>query len=219
MELNQIKTYLDSSDAQNRMKAIVELRNYEPTVVVPLLKRRMYDREFIIRSFVAIGFGNKQTEEAFQALLDLIQYDKDPNVRAEAANSLGKYGDVALPHLVQLFKEDNHWLVRQSIFAAMEEINQTEIILELCQMGLVGDDIVVKQTAIINLGLLSETPQSEEALEILLAEATNKAPEIRAMVARVLRKFTDPRAVAALIELRYDPHHRVVGATLEGLIN
>ena len=66
MELTQIKTFLDNPNPQNRMKAIVELRNYEPSVVVPLLKQRMYDKEFIIRSFVAKGLGYKRTNEGFQ---------------------------------------------------------------------------------------------------------------------------------------------------------
>jgi hypothetical protein len=55
MELAQIKAYLDSPNPQNRLKAIVELRNHNPSVVVPFLKQRMYDQEFVIRSFVVMG--------------------------------------------------------------------------------------------------------------------------------------------------------------------
>ena len=74
MELEQIRAYLDSPNAQERMKAIVELRNYNPGIVVPLLKQRMYDQELIIRSFVAIGLGKKRNQEGFDALLNLIEY-------------------------------------------------------------------------------------------------------------------------------------------------
>lgn len=116
MELNQIETNLNSPNIQNRMKAITELRHYEPFVVVPLLKRRMYDQEFVIRSFVAMGLGYKQTKEAFSLLLDLIEDDRDYNVRAEAANSLAKYGERAIPHLVYLFQKDSNWLVRLPYF-------------------------------------------------------------------------------------------------------
>ncbi|WP_235006711.1 hypothetical protein [Calothrix rhizosoleniae] len=49
MELHQIENNLNSSDPQNRIKAITELRHYEPDLVVPLLKGRMYDQEFVIR--------------------------------------------------------------------------------------------------------------------------------------------------------------------------
>ncbi|MDJ0798564.1 MAG: HEAT repeat domain-containing protein [Calothrix sp. MO_167.B12] len=217
MELQQIETYLNSPDAQNRMKAIVELRHHNPEVVVPLLKQRMHDKEFMIRSYVAMGFGYKQTEEGFQALLDIIANEKDPNVRAEAANSLSKYGlERALPHLEELFEQESHWLVRQSIFAVMEEMINPETLLKMCQIGLQGQDPLVKQTAIANLGRLSETPQAETALEMLFPLAVSDVWHIRAKVAKALRKFDSPEAQAALMELRQDQDHRVVAATLEG---
>ncbi len=218
MELHQIETYLDSPNPQNRMKAITELRHYEPGLVVPLLKRRMYDQEFIIRSFVAIGLGNKQTDEAFELLVNLIEHDRDYNVRAEAANSLAKYGERAIPHLVQLFERDTHWLVRQSILPVLEGTEFPEILLKLCRLGIEGNDSVVQQAALANLRQLQGTPQAEEALTILLSLATDEVVEIRAQVARVLTHFDEPTAKAALVELRRDSDYRVVGATLEGLV-
>ncbi len=218
MELHQIETYIDSPNPENRMKAITELRNYEPNLVVPLLKRRMYDQEFVVRSFVAMGLGYKQTEEGFELLLDLIKYDRDYNVRAEAANSLAKYGEGAIPHLVKLFQQDSNWLVRYSIFAALDLTQHPEILLEFCTLGLRGDDRVVQQIAIASLEQLANTPQEAKALELLLAAATSEQGEIRAQVARVLRHFEDPRVEATLTNLRQDSDYRVVGATLEGLI-
>ena len=157
MELHQIETYIDSPNPQNRMKAITELRNYEPNLVVPLLKRRMCDQEFIIRSFVATGLGFKRTDEAFELLLDLIEHDRDYNVRAEAANSLAKYGEGAIPHLVKLFQQDSNWLVRYSIFAAIDLTQHPETLLELSVLGLRGDDPVVRETALASLGQLAKT--------------------------------------------------------------
>jgi HEAT repeat protein len=218
MELHQIETYLDSPNPQNRMKAITELRHYEPDLVVPLLKRRMYDQEFVIRSFVAMGLGYKQTDEAFELLLNLIEHDRDYNVRAEAANSLAKYGERAIPHLVKLFRQDSHWLVRYSIFAAIDLTKHPEILLKLCIWGLKGNDPIVQQSASANLGQLAKTPQAGSALELLLCCANSSAGAIRAQVARVLRYFDDPRAQTALMKLRQDPDHRVVGATFEGLV-
>ena len=218
MELHQIKAYLESSNPQERMKAITELRHYEPSVVVPLLKRRMYDQEFIIRSFVATGLGYKRTDEGFELLLNLIEHDKDYNVRAEAANSLAKYGEQSIPHLVKLFQEDSHWLIRQSIFAAIELTKYPEILLDLSILGLQGDDPVVKMTAIANLGKLANTPQADPALELLLSTINSSVGVVRAQVARVLSSFDNPKAQAALEQLKKDPDHRVVGAVLEGLV-
>ncbi len=218
MELSQIKAFLDSPNPQNRMKAIVELRNHTPSVVVPLLKQRMYDKEFVIRSFVAMGLGYKRTNEGFQSLLDLIENDGDPNVKAEAANSLANYGEKATPHLVELFRSEPHWLVRQSIFAVFDEIGSPDIFLQLSKWGLQGDDLVVKLAAITYLGKLRKTPYEQEAVDLLFELSTAETAAIRVQVARVLGSFEDPKAKAALAELRHDRDHRVVGATLEGMI-
>ncbi len=218
MELHQIETYLESPNPQKRMKAITELRHYEPPLVVPLLKRRMYDREFIIRSFVAMGLGFKRTDEGFDLLLNIIKHDKDYNVRAEAANSLAKYGEQSIWHLVKLFQNDSHWLVRQSIFAAIDLTKNPEILLDLSVLGLQGDDPVVKLTAISNLGQLAGTNQASSALELLLEAANSEQAIIRAEVARALKDFEEPRAQATLMKLRQDSDYRVVGATLETLV-
>ncbi len=218
MELHQIETYLESTNPQERMKAITELRHYSPPLVVPLLKRRMYDQEFMIRSFVAMGLGFKRTDEAFELLIDIIENDKDYNVRAEAANSLAKYGEPSIPHLVNLFQQDSHWLVRQSIFAAIDLTEHPEILLDLSILGFKGEDPVVKLTAIASLGQLAGTAQASSALELLLEAANSEKAAIRAEVARALKDFTDPRAEATLLKLRKDPDYRVVGATLGTLI-
>ncbi|NJN19964.1 MAG: HEAT repeat domain-containing protein [Leptolyngbya sp. RL_3_1] len=218
MELHQIESNLASPNPQNRMKAMVELRNHAPEVVVPLLKQRMHDREFIVRSFVAMGLGNKQTEEGFAALLDLIACDSDANVVAEAANSLAKFGDAAVPHLVQLFERNSHWLVRQSILAALEGVGP-EILMQLCRWGWEGEDLVVQGNAIAMLGQLCGTPQETLALAILLEAATAEADMIRAQAARTLKEFDQhPQAQAALATLRQDTNLRVVGATFESLV-
>ena len=172
-------------------------------------------QEFVIRSFVAMGLGYKQTEEAFSLLLDLIEDDRDYNVRAEAANSLAKYGERAISHLVYLFQKDSNWLVRQSIFAAIEATDYPEIFLKLCIWGFKGDDSIVQQSAINNLGQLVKTPQASSALEVLLEAANSCESAIRAQVAIVLRYFDSPRVQEVLMKLQQDSDYRVVGATLE----
>jgi HEAT repeat protein len=218
MQLPQLETYLDSPNPQERLKAIADLRHYTPEVAVPLLRRRMNDKEFIIRSLVAIGLGNKRTGEGFAALVDLLEYDSDSNVRAEAANSLAKYGEPANPHLMKLFKQDSHWLVRQSILAAVEGNDYPDVFLELCCCAIEGDNLEVKLAAIAYLGQLKGTPQSEEAVALLFSLATAEESAIRAQVARVLGEFDTPEAKVALAELRHDGDYRVVGATFESLL-
>ena len=218
MELTQIKAYLDSPNPQNRLKALVELRNHHPSVAVPLLKQRMYDQEFILRSFVAMGLGNQRTDEGFYTLLNLIEHDPDPNVKAEAANSLANYGEKAIPHLVELFEREPHWLIRQSIFAALDEIGSPDVFRQLSLWGLQGDELVVKLASIACLERLRETPYEQEAIDLLFDLSTAQTVAIRVEVARVLATFAAPKAKAALAQLRQDPDYRVVGATLEAML-
>ncbi|MDJ0708224.1 MAG: HEAT repeat domain-containing protein, partial [Leptolyngbyaceae cyanobacterium MO_188.B28] len=186
MDLQQIKSFLDSPNPDSRMKAITELRHYEPDVVVPLLKQRMYDEQFLCRSLVAMGLGHKRNDEAFETLIEIVKYESDPNVISEAANSLGKFGLQAIPYLVAIFEQQSHWLVRQSVFATLEDIECPEALLKLCRLGFDGDDLTVKRSAVVSLGRLSETPQAPEALNILLQAATDNRVFIRAAAARTL---------------------------------
>ena len=218
MDLQKIEALLDSPNPQSRMKAITELRHYEPAAVVPLLKRQVNDKEFMIRSFVAMGLGFKRNDEAFETLLNIVAYETDPNVIAEASNSLAKFGPPSLPHLVTIFEQNSHWLVRQSILAALEDLECPEVVLRLCRLGFNGDEPTVRQVAIANLVRLAGTPQSPEAMEILLQAAADRDAQIRMAAARVLRHFDNEQAQAALSELRQDSDHRVVGAVLEGIL-
>ncbi|MEO1590349.1 MAG: HEAT repeat domain-containing protein [Cyanobacteria bacterium J06632_22] len=218
MDISDIETFLDSPNPQSRMKAITELRNHESAVVVPLLKRRMYDQQFLIRSFVAMGLGYKRNEESFTTLLNMIERETDPNVIAEAANSLSKFGPESLPYLIKIFEEHPHWLVRQSIFAAFEDLYDPDVLLGLCRLGLEDPDATVKLAAIANLRRLYETDKSNEALDLLIECTTDSNGLIRARAARVLKFLDVPRAQPALDELRQDSDYRVVRVLLEGLL-
>lgn len=136
MEIEHIKAALASSDSQERLRAVTALRNYPPHVAVPLLVEAMGDREFLVRSFIAMGLGKKRNADSFNALLELVNFDTDANVRAEAANSLSLFSNPSLPHLVKVFKQDSHWLVRRSILAAMVEMHCDEELFEICVCGL-----------------------------------------------------------------------------------
>ena len=218
MDIQQIKNALNDEDPQRRMQGIRELRNWEADVAAPLLLNHVNDSEFLVRSFVAMGLGRKQSEEAFQALLTMIQQDSDPNVRAEAANSLSFYGDVAVAHLRKMYESDNHWLVRRSIIAAIVDLKSPQELLEICEIGLAGEDEPVMESCLSALGLLAESPQESAALNLLLAFTDDESWRIRLQVAKSLGRYQDKKAIAALAQLKTDPDHRVVGAVLESMI-
>ena len=218
MDLAQIKTYLASSDSQERMKAITALRSYETEVVVPLLIDNKDDREFLVRSFVAMGLGRKQNADSFAALLEMMKFDRDPNVRAEAANSLSLFGAVAAPHLALMFDRDDHWLVRRSILAALAELKCLEELFEVCITGIEGEDQSVEESSINCLGMFVGTSKQDLALEKLLALMNDDSWRIRLQVARSLGKFESTQAQKALEQMKEDKDHRVIGAVLESLV-
>lgn len=218
MELDELKTYLNSDDSQQRLKAITELRKYDSDVAIPLLLTKLDDREFLVRSFVAMGLGRKQSPDSFAALLNLMKYDKDGNVRAEASNSLSLYGEVAVKDLVETFKNDDNWLVRRSILAALVEMNYPSEVFEICVCGVKGADLTVQESCVDSLPLLVNTPKQEEALQLLLSLVDDDWWRLRMKVARALGKFKDPRSTEALNKLRLDEDHRVTGAVLESLL-
>ncbi len=218
MELDRIKTYLSSEDSHDRLKALTELRQYEAEVAVPLLQSRLNDPEFIVRSFVAMGLGRKQTDAAFTSLLEMLESDRDYNVRAEAASSLALYGDVAIAHLVQAFRQNEHWLIRRSILASMQDLPPSAEFYDVCEMALADRDVTVSDSAIDGLGMLARSSQKEMALAQLLRLTTAKWWHTRYRLALALKHFDDPRATTALQELGRDEDHRVVGATLERLL-
>jgi HEAT repeat protein len=218
MEIPQIQSSLESFDPQDRLRAITALRNYDTEVAVPLLVEQTHDPEIIIRSFVAMGLGRKRNAQAFDTLLDLMQRDRDPNVRAEAANSLAMYGQGAIPYLVDAFELNREWVIRISILSALPELDCPPVLLRVCLKGLGDEDATVREIAIAQLSHLANTPQQEAALQLLLLLACSDRWQTRRQVALTLSAFTDLRATDALAELRQDEDHRVVGATLEALM-
>ncbi|OUC15320.1 MAG: phycocyanobilin lyase [Alkalinema sp. CACIAM 70d] len=218
MNIDEIQTALQQEDFQYRLKAISALKTYASEVAVPILLRSVEDREFLVRTFVAMGLGQKNTAESFAALLQMMKLDDTPSVRAEAANSLSLFGRVAVSHLVQAFVQDDHWLVRRSILAAIAELDCPEDFYEVCLQGLAGQDATVYESSIDGLGLLAQTSKRSEALEQLLELYRSQDVRTRQRVAYALKRFDDCQAKRTLIELRQDPDYRVVAAALEELL-
>jgi len=218
MELLEIEANLQYADYQYRLKAVSALREHPPEIAMPLLTRHILDPEFLVRTFVARELGHQKTADAFAGLLELIMFDNTPNVRAEAANSLSLFGPIAAPHLVQSFARDNHWLVQTSILAALVEMDCPDILLEICELALEGENQNVKESAIDALGSLANSTRNEQALAQLLALKGADSPGIRQRVAYALKHYDQPEAIAALVALRNDADHTVVGAAMEPLL-
>ncbi|MEM9486621.1 MAG: HEAT repeat domain-containing protein [Cyanobacteria bacterium P01_F01_bin.116] len=218
MDIDEIKAILQNSDSQKRLKGIVALKNYDTDVASPLLLSKQDDPEFLVRSFVAMGLGRKRSDAGFIALLAMIETDPDANVRAEASNSLAMYGEAAIPHLTKTFQNNTNWLIRRSILAAMIDLHSPAHMLEICLIAIQDKDLTVINAGIDHLSTLVKTDQAEAALAAILPFKTADSWYTRRQVALTLKHFETPVAQEALLELRQDPNHKVVAATLEGLV-
>jgi HEAT repeat protein len=218
MQLEEVKALLESENPQKRMSAMTALRQYTEDVAVPLLVSQIHDPELIIRSFAAIGLGHKRTPEGFEALVNVLRYEKDANVRSEAANSLSRYGKQALPHLMKAAEIDDHWLVQLSILPIVAELECPEELYVLCTRALEHMDPVVQGVGLEHLGYLQGSVKHEDALETLLIWAESENWTLRRQTALTLRQFKGIYAQKAMLRLRQDEDYRVVAATLEFLI-
>jgi len=218
MDIHEIETSLNNPDFQYRLKAVAALKDYTPEIAVPLLKAKLNDSEFLVRSFVSRAFGTQQTAESFAALLQIMKFDNTPNVRAEAANSLSLFGRCAASHLVLTFVQDDHWLVRRSILAVLIDMECESELFEVCMEALAGEDMTTQEAAVDALGTLAGTNQEQAALSQLLMLANSEYEGMRQHVASALQHFDDPQAKEILSQLRQDSNHRVVAAALENLL-
>ena len=219
VDLPAIRAALCSHDHSQRLQALVALRHHSTADAEPILLAALESDTFIVRSFACMGLGQKRTEAGFQALLERARHDKDPNVRAEAASSLSWFGfERCTSLLLRLFSQDDHWLVRQSIIAALSECENPGAQLQVARQGLAGEDDTVRCSALELLVVLVGSPLEGEAETLLLAASHDENPWIRRIATRTMGNFPGEAACQRCLELRRDPDHRVVAASLESTL-
>lgn len=218
MDIDQIKVDLENADFQFRLKACLALREYPTEVSVPILAQHTQDPEFLVRTCVARELGEHKTSESFSALLAMMRHDNTPNVRAEAANALSLAGPDSIPHLVETFLEDEHWLVRRSILATLLDMECLPEILKICDQGLKGEDLSVQEASINALGVIAASHNSKAALSRLLEMSELKNVHLRIRVASALRNLEDPDAKRILSQMMLDADPRVELAAMGDLL-
>ncbi len=192
-DLQQLQAAIASGDPARAMPALANLRQVPAEQAIPLLLLGLEQEGFTVRCLSCAGLGVKRNEAGWQALVEVLQHDQDPNVRAEAANALASYGlERAWPLLKAAFSHDQQWLLRCSVLAALAE--QPSIpaawLLELATLAIEDTDGTVRVGGTEILGrLVRDWPGDAEAHQ-----------------ARLL-----------LQQLQQDPDHRVVAAALDGL--
>ena len=193
----ELRTAIASGDPVKSMPALAKLRalpeSANDDVVIPLLILGSQQQAFLVRSLSCSGLGYRRNEMGWQVLSRLVSTDEDPNVRAEAANSLASYGvERSWPLLRESFAKDEAWLVRCSILSALAEqpgINPAWL-LDLGRHAIADADGTVRVSG----------------AEILARVVREQVGDANGAEARAL-----------LQPLQQDGDHRVVAAALNGL--
>jgi HEAT repeat protein len=213
--LVQVEKLLRSPALNIRVAAVNELAQEDSGVAVPVLARLAADPDFLYRRLAVMGLGNHPVTESLEVLEGLLLSEEDSNVVAEAANSLMEFGEAGIVRLAQLFRENENWLVRQTVLGVMMDGDRSATFLNVVRLGL-GDPVVTtRETAILALGKFVGSEFQEEAMVLLLEIAESGVWRDRWRSATALCRFGDDRAKEMLGRLRSDESHYVVAAALE----
>ncbi|NJM48787.1 MAG: HEAT repeat domain-containing protein [Alkalinema sp. RU_4_3] len=213
--LAEVEQQLRSPALNLRVAAVNLLAQLDSGVAVPVLARLAEDPDFLYRRMAVMGLGNHPVAASLEVLESLLLAEEDSNVVAEAANSLMEFGEAGVLRLAKLFRENDNWLVRQTVLGVMMDGDRSSTLLDVVRLGL-GDPVVTtRETAILALGKFVDTAFQAEAIDLLLEMAVSSQWRDRWRSATALCRFGDDRAKAMLGRLRSDGSHYVVAAALE----
>jgi HEAT repeat protein len=158
----------------------------------------------VISIFAGKGFANECKIE--------VELTHPPNVVGEAANSIVDFGDRAIPLLVNLFRDTDSWLVRQSIIALSIDTNYHTELLTTAEIAIADETQSVKEVGILALGHLLNSPVGERALSLLLDFCKDPSWCNRWRATISLQGLENPATRVSIAQLQQDEHFQVVAA-------
>ncbi len=188
-----------------------------------LLLDLLYEKESDIRIFVVDILGHTNSVLAARALCEILLNDPDPNVRSQAAVSLGELGFLESVSCLEKALEDEEW-VKFSAIEALKKIgseSSAEILIK--QLGK-GSDLI--DSAIIDA--LSEMGKAR-IIPILIKKLNTDNLPLRNKVIQALVNLLGPRTLELLdddqkekfkhylLEALSDEDREVQRAALKGL--
>ena len=213
--LEQLKLNLRNNNIYQRQLALNELPTIPSESALPILQELSESPDFALRRIAVMGLGNHPNEESFELLIQTIDREKDANVLAETANSLFEFGDRSIEPLEQLFVQTDNWLVRQTVVSILVDSNNPNALLRIAKLAIADRDQTTKETGILALSRVLNTPSKQQAIEIFSTLATAQYWRTRWRTAIALTASNDPQVRELLSKLQKDEHYRVVAAALE----
>ncbi|MEM9503514.1 MAG: HEAT repeat domain-containing protein, partial [Cyanobacteria bacterium P01_E01_bin.43] len=204
--ISELVSLLDSESANVSGAAALAIGRIGGIEAVPDLIARLNSEDFYVRIQAATALGEIGAE-AKAAVLPLIELLQSPSGddRKAAVTALGNIGvdaKAAVPELVLLL--DTNSYVRDNAAIAIGQIGGTEAVLDLISL-LKAPDVEIRMAAAKALGGLGADAR-EATPELVALLASEKEPESRSEVIRVISQVGGTEAVPALIELLKSPN-------------
>ncbi|MCP6758690.1 MAG: HEAT repeat domain-containing protein [Fischerella sp. CENA71] len=198
-----VKQLLISEDLGDRLRAVNQIRELEPTLGFELIQNAINDSNSRVRYSAVSQFdtlGGQDLDLSLSLLRDRLLNDPEPDVQAAAADCLGALKlKAAFEDLQQLYETSNEWIVKFSIIATLGELGEPRS-FDLLQQALSSDNELVQTAAISSLGDLGNA----QAIPLLAPYATNPDWQIRYRVAQALGRLKGTEAKNILETLAND---------------
>ncbi|TBR57304.1 HEAT repeat domain-containing protein [Mastigocladus laminosus UU774] len=198
-----VKQLLISEDLGDRLRAVNQIRELEPTIGFELIQNAINDNNSRVRYSAVSQFdtlGGQDLDLSLSLLRDRLLNDPEPDVQAAAADCLGALKlRAAFEDLQQLYETSNEWIVKFSIIATLGELGEPRS-FDLLQQALSSDNELVQTAAISSFGDLGNT----QAIPLLAPYATNLDWQIRYRVAQALGRLKGTDAKNILETLAKD---------------
>ncbi|MBW4471343.1 MAG: HEAT repeat domain-containing protein [Stenomitos rutilans HA7619-LM2] len=198
---------LKSSDFGDRLRAVNQIRQLEPTIGFGLIQTAIQDTNPRVR-YAAVSqlatLGQQDLPHVTAILRDRLR-DDDPDVQAAAADSVGALQLTELfDDLQQLYHTSSEWLVKFSIVAALGELGDRRA-FELLEEALKSDNELLQTAAIGSLGELGD----DRAIQLLIPFAASADWQTRYRVVQALAHLNGSTARSTLETLAQDDMEQV----------
>ncbi len=211
-----VKELLSSDNLGDRLRAVNQIRQLEPTIAFDLVQTAIADRNARVR-YSAVSqmdtLGGQDLSTALTVLRDRLFNDPEPDVQAAAADCLGALKlTEAFEDLQQVYNTTSEWLVKFSIVATLGELGEPRS-FELLKEALASDNELVKTAAISSLGELGDM----QAIPLLVPYASNPDWQIRYRVVQALNRLGGSEVHSTILALANDQVEAVAQEARAGL--
>ncbi|MFN6571431.1 phycocyanin alpha phycocyanobilin lyase [Nostoc minutum NIES-26] len=198
-----VKQLLSSEDLGDRLRAVNQIRELEPTIAFELIQIAIGDSNSRVR-YSAVSqldtLGTQNLDLSLDILRDRLLNDPEADVQAAAADCLGALKlHAAFEDLERLYQTSNEWLVQFSIIATLGEFGDPRA-FALLKQALSSENELVQTAAISSLGELGNM----EAIPLLTPYATNPDWQIRYRIVQALTRLGGADAKSVLETLTND---------------